>query len=288
MATDAEQRFLFTGGDDGIVAKWDLHSEAEEGEAILQTDRGIYALHVQDDLQLLFAGTSDGNIYVYDLATKSLRLTYRHTNAPVYGFFVDPIGELLVSLHGKGNLGTLQLSSLQPEGIVWLSKENLRAAIPESGKEHWLIGGSDHHIHRWQSGQSLPATSWKAHDNSVFALRMAPDGKHLLSGGRDAHLKVWEMADQPRLVSSIPAHNFTINDIRFSPDGNIFATASRDKTIKLWMTEDWSLVKVLDAARNNGHQHSVNQLLWLSSDNSLLSCSDDRRVIRWQLTTEGL
>jgi WD40 repeat protein len=288
MATDAEQQFLFSGGDDGIVAKWDLNSEAEEGEAILQTDRGIYAIQVLSDWQLLFAGTSDGNIYVYDLATKSLRLTYRHTSAPVYGFFFDPIRQLLVSLHGKGHLGTLQLSSLKPEGVFWLSKENLRAAVPGPDGESWLLGGSDHRIHRWQSGQDLPGSSWKAHDNSVFALRMSPDGKHLLSGGRDAHLKVWEMADQPRLISSIPAHNFTINDIRFSPDGKIFATASRDKTIKLWKTEDWSLAKVLDAARHNGHQHSVNQLLWLSSDNSLLSCSDDRRVVRWQLTTEGL
>jgi len=64
-------------------------------------------------------------------------------------------------------------------------------------------------------------------------VRYSPDGKFLLTGGRDAHLNIWQ-TDSYELIKSIPAHNWAIYDIVFNPDTTLFATASRDKTIKIW------------------------------------------------------
>jgi len=125
---------------------------------------------------------------------------------------------------------------------------------------------------------------WQAHDNSVFSLQYVEENSLLLSGGRDAHLNIWDLKANHSLVQSLPAHNYTINAFALSPSGDYFATASRDKTLKIWDTHSFQLLKVVDFARNLAHTHSVNRICWLKSDNSLISCSDDRRIIRWQVT----
>jgi WD40 repeat protein len=70
-------------------------------------------------------------------------------------------------------------------------------------------------------GHSLPITS----------LAFSPCGRYLLSGSRDAQLKVWDLSTFS-LKENIPAHLFAIYDIEYSPNENYFATASRDKSIK--------------------------------------------------------
>ena len=84
-------------------------------------------------------------------------------------------------------------------------------------------------------------------------------------------------------VFSEPGHWFTINEIVFSPDGKFTATASRDKTIKIWDANSFKLLKVIDAVRGGGHINSVNTLLWSKYNNWLISGSDDRSIIIWEI-----
>jgi WD40 repeat protein len=77
------------------------------------------------------------------------------------------------------------------------------------------------------------------------------------------------------------AHLFTVNDIAYHPNGKFFATASRDKTIRIWDAVSFVLLKVIDSIRNAGHLKSVNRLLWV--DDVLISCSDDRSIIAWEV-----
>jgi len=123
----------------------------------------------------------------------------------------------------------------------------------------------------------------RAHSNSVFALRYSQDGKYLLSGGRDAHLKVWDVSEDYSAHEDIIAHLYTINDVAFSPNGKHFVTCSMDKSIKVWDYSTLSLLKVIDKSRHAGHGTSVNKLIWTSFNNQLISCSDDRTISLWDL-----
>jgi len=109
-------------------------------------------------------------------------------------------------------------------------------------------------------------------------VRYSPDGKFLLTGGRDAHLNIWKVGNY-KLVKSIPAHNWAIYDIVFSPDGSLFATASRDKTIKIWDAKTYQILKRITKENFEAHTHSVNKLIWSSFHNYLVSAGDDRMVM---------
>ena len=79
---------------------------------------------------------------------------------------------------------------------------------------------------------------------------------------------------------------FTINHLAFSPDGRLLATCSMDKSIKLWDADTLALLRVVDRARHAGHGTSVNKLFWPGTQNRLVSCSDDRSLAVWQVSTE--
>jgi WD40 repeat protein len=124
---------------------------------------------------------------------------------------------------------------------------------------------------------------WEAHTNSVFTLAYTPDFKILLSGSRDARLKVWDVEAGYLQIQEIVAHMYAINHIVFSPNGKHFVTCSMDKSIKVWDAEEMKLLKVIDKARHAGHGTSVNKLLWSSFSNQLVSASDDRTLSVWDL-----
>lgn len=285
LATDAAERWLYSAGDDGVVAAWDLHAAQDSGQGILQTSRGIYALACLDDLGLLAAGGSDGTLYLVDLAQRVVRHQYRKTPTAIYGLHYEPERQLLWVLHGQGGLSVLSMPDGEEKGYLRPSAAHLRCLVPDPDGRHWLIGASDHHILRLDRLSGEVVHRWEAHTNSVFALALHPRRGHLLSGGRDAYLRVWEATPPYTALEALPAHNFTLNAIAFAPDGGRFATASRDKTLKVWDSDTYQLLKVIDAPRHTGHTHSVNKIIWLTGDNSLISCSDDRRILRWRIET---
>jgi WD40 repeat protein len=105
----------------------------------------------------------------------------------------------------------------------------------------------------------------------------------MISGGRDAYLKIWSM-DNFSLLQSIPAHNYAIYSISFSPDRKYFATASRDKTVKIWNADTFEVLVRLDKENFEGHKNSVNKVLWMEN-NFLISAGDDRAIIIWEVAS---
>ena len=283
LAVSEEGHWGFSSGDDGVVARWDLQSSAVQGEALMQTDRAVYALAYLPGWNWLAVGVSDGTVYLLDLKGNKIIHTYRQTTDAVYGFFFAQESGHLWVLQGGGFLGILDLDTQKLVSHRRLTENHLRAASWYPIDNQVFIGTSDHLILVLDAVSGQVQSHWKAHENSVFSLAVHSDNKYLLSGGRDAHLNVWDLALGNQLVKSLPAHHYTLNEIAFAPSMDYFVTASRDKTLKVWDAYSFALLKVIDHARNEGHRHSVNRIKWLKSDNSLISCSDDRQIIRWKI-----
>lgn len=287
MVVDADEHLAYSSGDDGVVARWNLRGTPDLGEAVMKAGNAIYALALAEDLSYLAAGGSDGTVFIVDLKSNDIVHTYRKTEGSVYGLYYEPHSQLLWILHAMGAFSVLHLGTFEERGYQRIAENHLRSfeVDPETG--YFFIGSSDHHIYCFDRQAAKIIRKWKAHDNSVFALKLHPAGKYLLSGGRDAYLNVWDL-QHPELEAAqrIPAHNFTLNDIALSPNGDYLITASRDKTLKLWDAYQFDLLKVIDFTRHEGHKHSVNRVIWLNRDNSVVSCSDDRRILRWKITVE--
>ena len=144
------------------------------------------------------------------------------------------------------------------------------------------MGYSDHRIRLFDLTTLTLKRTLEGPANSVFTLTYSPDFRYMLSGGRDAHLRSWDVEAGYRPDQDIVAHMYTINHMAYSPDGQWLATVSMDKTIKIWDADSLRLRKVIDRARHGGHGTSVNKVLWLGPA-LFVSASDDRTVVVWQI-----
>jgi WD40 repeat protein len=80
----------------------------------------------------------------------------------------------------------------------------------------------------------------RKHDQAIWAVAFAPDGKSYLTGGRGPRL--WETAAGRPLCDPLP-HDGIASAVAFSPDGKLFLTASRwgvealnNQVVMLWET----------------------------------------------------
>lgn len=270
--------FLSAAGD-GWLVRWHWDNP-ETGHLLASVDNQVFSLASDGETATVVAGNMNGGLHFIQPDKPEGTRNIQHHEKGVFGLlFLN--GELL-SVGGDGVLTRWHLMPPRSSESLHLSAYALRCLDYCPGREELAVGAADHHIYLLDA-RTLAVRNIlrEAHSNSVFSVRYTPDGRFLISGGRDAKLRVWAMSGDPKRVSEQPAHWFTINDIVFSPDGALFATASRDKTIKIWDTADQRLLKVIDAIRLGGHINSVNALLWMPE--GLVSASDDRTLMLWDV-----
>jgi WD40 repeat protein len=282
----ADAQYFLSGAGDGWVVEWDL-AKPEVGKLLAKIETNIFALLFIKEKNLIVAGNRDGGIHFIDLNDPAQNKNVAHHNKGV--FSIQLIDNQLITLGGEGSITRWSLDEKRTLESLQLSSKSLRCMDFSASRNEFAVGASDGNIYILDKNFDLKKII-KAHKNSVFTLKYAPDEPYLLSGGRDAMLNMWDVALDFKNISSLPAHLYTINDIAFHPTNpTLFATASRDKTIKIWHfnpqnlknTEGPTLLKVLDTIRYGSHINSVNSLLWSPYNNYLLSASDDRSIIVW-------
>lgn len=275
---------FFSGGGDAIVAGW-RRDQPQKGHLIARTSGQIFSLAAAPTQPLLWAGTMQGMLYWLPLDGREKA---RHVQAHRGGIFaILPFGKHLLTGGEDGCLCIWDVHSGCLERALQLASKSIRSIDYAPDRNELAIGASDHHIYLLDTTDfSLRHRIEKAHDNSVFTVRYHPDASCLWSGGRDAHLKRWQLDEgQPCCRQDLPAHMYTINAIAPHPSGRYLATGSRDKSIRIWDSERLALLKGLARVRDDGHAHSVNAIRWLD-DTHLVSASDDRTLILWEITDD--
>ncbi len=269
---------VLSGGGEGWVVQWDM-DKPEQGKVVAKVETNIFSLCYIAEQKLLLAGNMNGGLHWVDLAKKQDLKNVAYHEKGI--FDIQYVNGAIYTAGGEGKLVKWSIEHQRPVETFALASDSLRSLVYNEARKEWAVGASDHAIYLLDDNFNIKRRLEKAHDNSVFTVQYSPDGKYLLSGGRDAYMRVWEIENDCRLKVEHPAHLFTVNHIAWHPDGHIFATASRDKTIKIWDATTFDLLKVIDVMKYGGHVNSVNRLLWSKHHNYLVSCSDDRVVMIW-------
>jgi WD40 repeat protein len=279
LERSSDDRVFFSGSGDGMVVSWNLN-QPENGTLIAKLPNSVYALLYDDRSDLLIAGHNYEGIHFLDWKNKNEMGSLQLTKSFIFdlklinGRVFVACGDGEVVLIDPGNRTVLQR--------VRLSEKSARTIAYDKHTGDVAVGYSDNVIRVFDEHLRLKK-EWLAHANSVFSLRYFPGIPYLISGSRDARLKVWDVKADYNQAAEVVAHMYAINHIEFSPDGKHFVTCSMDKSIKVWDLEKLQLLKVIDRARHAGHGTSVNKLLWTSFNNQLLSASDDRTISVWHI-----
>lgn len=281
LSPSLNQGHFYTAGADGMIVEWD-YEHPGDGQLLAKVNAPVYFLALHPQNLWLLAGTSKGNLHVIDLASKKeIRNIEAHAKG-VYHIHYLHKNPFLLTGGGDGQIKVWQRNDLTLLRTLAASEKNVRVMAVSPDEKALASGYSDQYVREWSLPDMNLRNEWEAHKSSVFGLTYSPDNKFILSGGMDALLRVWNNTRPVTLAKDIPAHLLHIKYISYNPDGNLIATVSMDKTLKIWDASDFELLKVIDLARNQGHTSSVNKVLWVDNQR-LITCSDDRSAILWQL-----
>jgi WD40 repeat protein len=276
---------IYSGSADGMVVNWNAANPAQDGELLARVENSVYALRYLPELNLLVLGHNFQGIQAIDLARRQLAHATALPPVAIFEIVFSTSRQQLYVALGDGTLAVLALPDFRLLTLRRLTNKSLRSLALHEARGELVVGSSDT-LTRVLDLDSLETKFMLGEStNSVFSVAFSPSGTQLLTAGRDAQIRTWDVATDYTLAGTVPAHMYTINHLAFSPDGQFVASCSLDKSIKLWDAATMTLLRVLDRARSAGHGTSVNRLVWPGAENRLVSCSDDRSLAVWQVQT---
>lgn len=277
LTPGADPGTFYSAGGDGLVVRWQL-GKPDQGELLAKLPASIYSVMLQPDTAQLWLGQNYDGVHLVDPVQKREINSLKLTSSAIFAidFYKN---DAFVAL-GDGVVAVVDTENFAVRRHLKAATQAVRCLAINPVERELAVGYSDNSVRIFSLTTLDLIRTIAAHTNSVFALTYSPDYRFLLTGSRDAHLKVWDVEKGYSLHQDIVAHLFTINRIAYSPNGQLVATGSMDKSIKLWDAETFRLLKVVDRARHAGHGTSVNTVCWLD-DQTLVSGSDDRTISVW-------
>lgn len=155
-----------------------------------------------------------------------------------------------------------------------------------------LIGTKSGDLELYDIASSTLIQSFNAHEGSIWALQVHPEGQSCATGAADKVVKFWDFKivqeDIPGTKRSIPRLNLghtrtlKLNDdilsLCFSPDSRLIAVSTLDNTVKVFFNDTLKLFLNL-----YGHKLPVISIS-ISSDSKLIATSSaDRNIRLWGL-----
>jgi WD40 repeat protein len=205
----------------------------------------VYALAFSRDGKRLVSG-HDQMVAVWDVATGKRVPAAEGQEAPVCALAFSADGRWLAS-GGDGD-GTACIWDLGRRQVHARFRGHLRAAAslafaPDGktlatgdGSPSYQTGGGETHIRLWDLEAGRLVRKFPAHLNGVTSLHFAPGGKTLASGGLDARVRLWNVADGARLAQVRGGDGY--HWARFSHDGKRLLIADGGSgSLSLWQPD---------------------------------------------------
>ena len=237
--------FSHSGSGDNYVTRWNSDGTGNP-EAVIRAQTTVYSLCLMREKKFLAIGESSGTLHIIDLSSKKEIHNIVFRTAGIYDIKFSQRYQRLFTAAGDGTMGIWDGDGFKLLFSKKLCEQKIRGIAVSDKHSLAVFACGDGTMAVYNADSLGEVIRFSAHDLSANSVAFHPGGKHLLTGGRDAYLRIWNIENNFELEKEIPAHNYAIYKIMFNANGTLFATASRDKTAKVWDSADASLLFRLD------------------------------------------
>jgi len=322
LAAASTQQMFLTAGADKTVRLW-----RPAADRLVVADEGkLHDLALLPDGQQIATAGDDKQVKLWDREGKPVRAFGGYPSA-VRRVVVSPDGKLIAAggdpSGGQKDVLLWQVADAKqlhkvtvPEGVISLAVDEqgrlsvgstdkrvrvynsadarLREELPLSEVPHdirslgdgrLLIGGNEKSVliasHRL-------VKVWDAHADGASDLAFTPDGKHLVTCGADAPIKLWSFSDG-KLAAVLAGNTQASDDVAVSLDGKRVYAGGRDKLVRAWdITQSKADGSELAPVATFQHEAAIRSVAPAADGRKLAVAEDSGAVLVWHLASGKL
>jgi WD40 repeat protein len=130
----------------------------------------------------------------------------------------------------------------------------------------------------WNLENNENIMTGEGHKSWICAIDFHPAGSHLITGGGDKSIKVWDFINSSIAHTFVDVHTGPVWKLKFHDTGDFILSSSGDGTVKLF---DLNSLKMRQQFRS--HTDSVNGLNFQPYTNFFVSGSADKSTSIWDM-----
>ncbi len=239
----------------------------------------ILAIAYSPQGHLLAAGTSAGEIRIYDALSGGLQLTCQGHTDGVWALAWSPDGSLLASSSDDHTVRLWDCHSGHCLSVLQGHSNRVRAIAFSPDGTILASGSDDATIRLWDIADGRCLKTLSGHHDRVWSVAYNPEGNLLASGSTDQAVRVWDTRTGNCLMT-LQGHSGWVRSVAFHPDGSMLASGSDDQTIRLWNASTGHHLKTL-----TGHTSRVWSVAFHSAGDIIASSSEDRVIRFWDISS---
>ncbi|HEU5014221.1 MAG TPA: helix-turn-helix domain-containing protein, partial [Roseiflexaceae bacterium] len=257
---------------------------------------GIEAIACTPDMRYLAAGTVNGEVWVWEVATRNvLMAVHEHTSA-VVGLALSADGRRLASGSGDGTVRLWEVDSARTLALFEHPTLIHSVALAEDGQLLASAGG-DGVVRLWDVPSGVCLASMEGHTQAVWGVALAADGRLLASASFDGTARLWDLslvrndhAQPPRCLAILHGHRAGIYSVALSADARLLATGSADRSVRVWalpavfngVEQEAACIAILE-----GHTDTVRSVALSPDGHFVASGSGDGTARLWNVHTHA-
>ena len=275
-ALDFDGKFIYSAAADKFVVRWNIDT-GEQDKFAIKFDATPYSISLFNHGLFLAVGLSSGSLHLFDIENRREVKFYATHKSGVFSITENKKLKQLIVGDASGNISVWDTHTF--EQIIFLPGDigKIRCILPTNDCNSFYVTSQNGDIRKISGITFNEEVQFFAHSNGATALLELSNT--LVTAGKDAHISVWDKSNFEKL-KHIPAHNFVIYKL-LQLNETLVLSASRDKSIKVWNSNSMKVLQKLER-KNDGHSHSVNDLVKISKS-KFASCSDDGKIIIWAI-----